>query len=324
MGHSELPAGLDETFSTELARRHGVSRSRLRSRDLRAPFPGVRISADVSFTVDAEDPYGRQRQQRVIRAREYAPRLHTGHFFSHQTAASIWGGPLPLELSGAGEPTDDPALHVCAYGPVAQPRTAGVVGHRTRSVMTSMREHDGLRVSSPAATWASLGGDLSLWDLVALGDYFCRVWRPGHGRRDVGRPALATRDELRDTVEAGRRRGAAKLRESLDLIREDSWSPRETAVRLILLRSGLPEPQLNLDVHDDDGRFLGCVDLAYPEHKVAIEYHGMLHGRTWAADVERTAALRAAGWTVIEVTSPLLRRPDELARRVAAALRTRR
>jgi very-short-patch-repair endonuclease len=46
----------------------------------------------------------------------------------------------------------------------------------------------------------------------------------------------------------------------------------------------------------------------------------MLHGKTWAEDVERIARLRAAGWNVLEVAAPLLRRPDELVRRVAAAL----
>ena len=98
-------------------------------------------------------------------------------------------------------------------------------------------------------------------------------------------------------------------------------SPRESLVRCLLVDAGLGEPLLNLDVRDDTGRFLGCVDMAYPEQKVAIEYHGMLHGATWAADVERIAALRAAGWVVIEVTAPLLRTPETLIRRVATALR---
>ncbi len=84
--------------------------------------------------------------------------------------------------------------------------------------------------------------------------------------------------------------------------------------------AGLPDPELNIDVFDDRGRFVGCVDLAYPQQRVAIEYLGMLHGEQWAQDVERLAALRAAGWTVIEVTSPLLKRPDELVARVRAAL----
>jgi very-short-patch-repair endonuclease len=91
-------------------------------------------------------------------------------------------------------------------------------------------------------------------------------------------------------------------------------------VRCILIAAGLPEPALNVDVFDDSGRFLGCVDMAYPLQRVAIEYLGMLHDTSWARDVERIAALRAAGWNVIEVTSPLLARPEELVHRVRSAL----
>ena len=320
---TELPQALGDEFSAALARRHGVSRSRLRGDDLRSPFFGVRISAGVAFDTDAEDPHQRQRLARIARAREYSPRLHQGHFFSHQTATAIWGGPLPLEFAEDGRIADDFPPHVCALGPLAEPRTSGIIGHRTRSSFTSILEHDGLRVSSPAATWASLGS-LSLYDLIALGDYFCRAWRRGHGRPTPGRAPLATTADLRTMLEVGRRCGAERLRAALPRIREDSWSPRESLVRCLLVDAGLPEPLLNVDVHDGTGRFLGCVDMAYREEKVAVEYLGMLHGATWAIDVERIAALRAASWTVIEVTAPLLRRPEDLVRRVAAALRQSR
>lgn len=319
----ELPAEMGDGFPVWLARAHGVTRGRLRSPDLDAPFYGMRMSADSaeSWPTD-DDPYERQRLSRVIWARAYAPRLHTGHFFSHQTAASIWGAPLPLEFTDAGVAAEreELDLHVSAIGAVPFPRAAGIVGHRTLSSMTSRRDHRGLRVSSPAATWVSLG-TLSVVDLVALGDYFCRRWRPGYGRRHLDRPPLATRDELQAALEAGRRRGAERLRKALEFIREDSWSPRESRVRFILVEAGLPEPELNVDVYDDDGTFIGCVDMAYPEQRVAVEYHGLLHGAGWARDVERAARLRAAGWRVIEVTSPLLKRPEELARRVRQALR---
>ncbi|GAB3595983.1 hypothetical protein GCM10027408_03600 [Microbacterium tumbae] len=304
-----------------LARLHGVGRMRLRGRDLSRPFHGLRQRAQADPIPTSDDPYEQQRLSRVARAREYAPILHTGHVFSHETAASIWGAPLPLAFTPEGAIADASQLdlHVCAIGHIPFPRAAGVLGHRTLLSMTATTEHDGLRVTSPAATWVSLGA-LPLTDLIVLGDFFCRRWRSGYGRRDIGRPPLTTVDELRALLETGRRRGAARLRTALSAIREDSWSPRETAVRLVLVSAGLPEPELNVDVFDDHGRFLGCVDMAYPDRRVIVEYHGMLHGERWAADVERIAALRAAGWTVIEVTAPLLRRPDELVARVSAAL----
>ncbi|KJQ55138.1 hypothetical protein [Microbacterium sp. SA39] len=327
MKRSDLPDGLEPTFSTGIARLHGVSRTRLRAGDLTAPFHGVRTRVDVdapdaAAPPDAEtDPYERQRAARVAHARIYNARLHTGHFFSHQTAASIWGGPLPLEFDERGKVAADHDLdlHVSALGGIPFPRAAGIIGHRTLASLTSLRVAGDLRVSSPATTWVSLG-TLPLFDLIALGDYFCRCWRVGHGRPDAGRPPLATIEHLRQALEAGRRRGAKRLRTALEAVREDSWSPRETRVRCLLVGAGLPEPALNVDVYAPSGRFIGCVDMAYADQKVAIEYLGMLHSHRWAQDVERLAALRAAGWTVIEVSAPLLQRPAELVSRVRRAL----
>lgn len=316
-----LPGELGDGFPVWLARANGVSRSRLRGSEFETPFYGVRQPAGGDEDVDSDDPYERQRRQRVARARQYAPRLHTGHFFSHQTAASIWGAPLPLKFTSTGEIADavDLELHVSAFGHIPFPRTSGIKGHRTLLRLTRVSEHDGLRVSSPAATWAALG-TLPLFDLIALGDFFCRRWRPGYGRPDADREPLATIEQLREMLEAGRRHGAARLREAIGAVREDSWSPRESHVRCTLVAAGLPEPELNIDVFDQHGRFLGCVDMAYAEQRVAVEYLGMLHGERWAHDVERIAGLRAAGWTVIEVTAPLLQRPETLVARVRAAL----
>lgn len=295
----------------------------MRGPDLRAPFHGMRVVASLlEETEPTDNPYLRQQRDRVARARLYERRLHTGHFFSHHTAASIWGAPLPLEFTQDGALAEGELLplHVSASGHLPFPRARGVVGHRTLASLTSICTHDGLRVTSPAATWVSLGV-LRVPDLVALGDHFCRRWRDGVGRRDVGRPPLATIEELDAALNAGRRLGAARLREALPLIREDSWSPRESLVRFILVGAGLPEPELNIDIFDSRGRFLGCVDMAYRTEKVIVEYHGMLHDLQWAQDVERIAALRAAGWDVVEVTSALVNRPEELVRRLRRALR---
>ena len=91
-------------------------------------------------------------------------------------------------------------------------------------------------------------------------------------------------------------------------------------LRVIIVRAGLPEPLLNVDLHDEGGRFLGCVDMVYPDARVIIEYHGHQHSATWARDVERMAALRAAGWNVVEVTAELIAAPEELTRRIRLAL----
>ncbi len=315
-----LPAHLGPRFTVQQARNAGVTSGRLRRADLEAPFHGVRASSRRDVAPDDLDPFERQRIGRLARAYEYAPRLREGQFLSHESAVALWGGPLPLTLLD-GKPADGRSLPVhvttLGYGPLV--RADGVRAHRDRRGTIRLARPPGLTVSTPASTFATLG-EWKLIDLVTLGDYFCRAWRIGYGRPDAGKQPYATIDRLREAVDGARRVGAPRLREAVNLIREDSWSARESQLRCRIVWAGLPEPDLNLDIHTPEGRFLGCADLAYPQWKLAIEYQSMLHASRYAEDVERIAGLRAAGWTVIEVTSALFARPEELIRRIRGAI----
>nr|WP_240948979.1 DUF559 domain-containing protein [Microbacterium sp. CFH 90308] len=101
----------------------------------------------------------------------------------------------------------------------------------------------------------------------------------------------------------------------------------ETRCRLILSDAGLAEPELNHVVLDSDGKFVACVDLAYAQQKIAIEYEGEHHLRDpeqWAKDIARYEALAAAGWFVIRVTkADVFDGRADLVRRVRHALRAR-
>lgn len=313
-----LPPHLGSRFSVTDAKSAGIDHGRLRRADLKIPFRGVRAK-HLTLKLEDADAFARQRAERIVSARNYAPRLKPDQLISHESAVAVFGGPMPLILAD-GTPVDGRTLpvHVSTRGAGALVRATGVQAHRIPADAAVLRR-DALAAVAPAMAWAQMGA-WDLLDLVALGDYFCRVYRPGYGRRDVGRQPWATIAELRATIASGRRVGIARLREAVELIREDSWSPRESMLRCRMVLAGLPEPLLNHDVYDDRGRFLGCVDLAYPHLKVAIEYQGALHHASYAADVERIAALRAAGWIVIEVTNDLFRRPADLIARIRRAI----
>jgi hypothetical protein len=315
-----LPAGLGTSFTVRQAVDGGTDAGRLRRRDLETPFRGVRTRLRAPTDRDDLDPFERQQIERRIRAYEYGPRLRAGQFLSHESAVAVWGGPMPLAVAD-GRPVDGRmlAVHVSTLGDGPLVRASGMRAHRLRAPAARLLRPPGLIVASPEVTFAGLGA-WNLIDLVALGDYFCRAWRIGHGRPDAGRTPYSTVELLRGAIADGRRIGAARLRQAIDLIREGSWSARESELRCRIVCSGLPEPELNVDVFDDGGRFLACIDLAYPAQKVGIEYQSQLHARRYAEDVERLAALRAAGWTVIEVTSVLLARPEELIGRIRRAL----
>lgn len=62
---------------------------------------------------------------------------------------------------------------------------------------------------------------------------------------------------------------------------------------------GPPERQYPV-IDSQTGRLLGRVDLAYPDLKIAIEYHGRRHHnpRTAEHDEARQEGIVSAGWTV--------------------------
>ncbi len=188
--------------------------------------------------------------------------------------------------------------------------------------MTTARHPSGLRVSDPATTWAMLGGVLRHpYDLIAVGDAIVR--EPWH---DEDPPTMATLEDLEAATDAGRRIGVAQLRDALPRIRTRSASRTETWMRLVLVDAGFPEPDLNVDVIER-GRWLACVDGAWPAEKIAFEFEGrhhLLDPDQWARDIARYEALVAAGWIVMRVTWEDLRdRPGAFAERVRRALRVR-
>lgn len=323
-----IPGQLGATFTVRAAAEAGVSRERLRRSDLERPFRGIRSAPEIRHEPTAPafvDPYAQQAAAHRALIQQYAPRLAGTQFISHESAATLWGAPLPLVRTAEGEiaPPEALRVHVSTFGDGHLIRASGVRAHRARHRTSRYTHVDRIPVADVPTTWCSLG-HLPLIDLVAAGDYFCRVWRDGFGRRDAGRAPLSTIDRLQAALDAGRRTGVTRLRDAIELIREDSWSPKESTVRCHLMLAGLPEPKLNHDIYDRHGTFLGCVDLAYPDRKIAIEYQSILHHDRYSTDVERLAALRAAGWIVIEVTSAALATPEIMVSRVRAALRSRR
>lgn len=314
---SQLPSELPATFSVAEAVRAGVSPMRLRASDLASPRRGVRTRLGARSEGgggSAPNRFERHRRDELERILQVARILAPHQFFSHRSAARLWGAPVPYEPGAL--------VHASVLDGARAPQISGVIGHSLLSERCRVLERNGISLADPASTWAQLGR-LPLVEIVALGDYFVRVHREGYGRRNVGMPPFATLADLAGVLELGRWQGSTKLRRALGLIREDSWSPQESRVRVELVLAGVPEPELNGDVFDGRGVFLGCVDLLFRRYRVGVEYQGGQHSESYAADVERLAALRADHWSMIEVTSALARRPTVMAGRVLSALRER-
>lgn len=333
MPRYDLPEDLGDAFRVDTALARGIGEKRLRGSDLVRPFRGVRVRRPTAGT-DEDDgmtPWQRRLADALQRAHEYALRMPEHEFFSHQTAALLWRAPLPLngDLSrSAGDRRE--LLHVSVLAPHRLPRGAGVRGHEAQPATSRVVIHpeSGLRVASPATTWAMMGAVLRHpYDVIAVGDHMIRVPRMPGGFRKTLPPALAVPAHLEAALISGRRVGKPALRAALPRLRTGSSSRPETWMRVTIVDAGLPEPEIDVDVYAPDGSFIGCVDGAYIDLKIALEYEGDHHRTdpaTWNRDIQKHDDLVAHGWRVIRVTREMLfLHPDELVRRVTQAIRAR-
>jgi Protein of unknown function (DUF559) len=161
-------------------------------------------------------------------------------------------------------------------------------------------------------------------------------WTAIEVARSLHRPrALATLDaalrsqtcDRRDLLAAANaqagRRGIVAVRKLIPLARPEAESPMESEARLVMLDGGLPEPVLQYEIVDRDGR-VWRVDFAWPDHRVAVEFDGFeWHSSREALrkDRQKRAALEEIDWRVLSIVSDDVRRHrDVMVRRIDAQL----
>lgn len=289
-----LPEGLPlGGFSVADAKRAQVSRARLRASDLSAPFHGVR-SVGTPTSIDEL-------------ATAYAAKMMPDARFSHTTAAAMLRMRMPEGF------TED-LLHVARPAPHRAPRGAGLIGHRVPSGSPSVVAR-GVRVSAPIETWIQCGSMLSVDDLIIMGDGLVRRRRPD-----------ATLLELAAAVDdAGTRPGVASVRRALPWLRPGTDSARETALRLLIARAGLPEPEVNGVIMNRFGVEIAHGDLVFRRQRVILEYEGRHHAAEgqFSIDISRLDELMEEEWRVIRVDKILMDRRAELLRKIETALSRR-
>lgn len=275
-----LPSDLPIRFSVAQAADVGVSPERLRRTDLRSPFHGVRSAVETDDTL-------------LTRCLEFAPRLKPWQFFSHETALALLGVPMP-------EWPYRPALHVSAHRPAREPRVVGVVGHRlqTRESAATNGPH-AIRIENAARAWRQTGALWRLDDLIAAGDYLV-----------FGDAPLSSVSELSAEVATMGDTRRRLLSTALLHVRPGVRSPRETRLRLLLIRAGLPEPETGWILRDSEGGKVAELDLAFPRWRVASEYDGRVHAEDaaqFAKDADRWDRIRAQGWEHVRILNHHMR-----------------
>jgi very-short-patch-repair endonuclease len=293
---TEIPPALrGRAFSHQEGLAEGVTRARMRGDDLARPYHGIR-----SQPLDPTDP--------LSHVRAYLPHLNGEQFFSHTSAALIHGLPLPLRLA------QDPRVHVSTRVAGLRHGGRGVVGHHVQPDRVRVVAVNGLPVTAPVDTWCQMSTLVSLDALIALGDALVRRKRP-----------LATMDELRAGVVCYTgKRGAKRLREAFTSVRPRTDSAKETATRLVIVRAGLPEPEVNGEIFDRLGRKIATGDLVFRGYRILVEYDGEQHRmdeEQYHWDVDRLDAIMEAGWRVIRINKSHLRRsPSPALQKITTAL----
>ena len=72
-------------------------------------------------------------------------------------------------------------------------------------------------------------------------------------------------------------RGLRQLETALDLVDAGAQSPKETWLRLLLIRAGFPRPQTQIPVLSADGYRRYYLDMGWEDIKLAVEYDGEQH-----------------------------------------------
>jgi hypothetical protein len=270
-----------------LARRL-LTESELRSSAWRRLYRGVYADAALPDTFDL----------RVTGARLLVP---PSAAFSGRTAAFLHGA---TELVPPGAPVEVSVPCGVRFGPVA--------GLRIRQVPLpddDLTEVRGRRCTTPVRTAVDIARAEPLLESVPALDVLL-------ARAIVGRGEL---DET--ALGLGATRGGRRAAKAAELASPLAESQPESRLRVLLALAGHAAVPQHV-VRDRDGRFVARVDLAFPEHRIAVEYDGAWHGAPgqFARDRRRLNDLVAAGWTVIHVTAADMHDPEQVVRRIRVAL----
>ena len=246
----------------------GVTRRQLRGADYR------RLGAGIYRWVGLKE-------SPLLMLTAVARRLPPGAAFSGLSAAWLHG----LEVAPC-----DP-IEVTMPEPTGSSRRAGAAVCRTLLARQDTVRRRGLLVTSALRTVVDLGGRDPLTEGVVAADMFLHA-------------GLVSLDELREYVdEHPGAKGIARLRRVVGLAEPKAESAMETRLRMLLVLAKLPRPEVQVSIHDGQGRFLGRPDLLYSRQRLAIEYDGGTHRERMVDDNRRQNGLVGAGLRLLRFTA---------------------
>jgi hypothetical protein len=265
-------------FTFGSARASGVTLDRLRRKDVVNVGRGLYRPVDWYFDLEG-----------AARALSAAS---PGAWISHVTAARLRCQLLPPWLANSTE------LHLSKPRALPSVRRKGILGHTVLALEDEIEVVEGISLSTRSRTWLDLARVLPLNDLVSMGDELIRIPRVNFEGRTQPYDTLAG---LRILVNRHPNlQGIVRAREALDLMRVGADSAPESLLRLAIVSSGLPQPELQVPLRAGDAKSPSA-DLGYRHRRLAIQYDGEHHlgDAQMLIDRRRDKAFESAGWTVL-------------------------
>lgn len=285
----------------------GLTTSQFRTLVRRGDLVRLRrgVYSTASFAAQAEENEARRHYVKVSAA------IHSQYksgsaVASHQSAAILQG----ISLLGRPE-REDTVWLTRPPGTYRGNLLAGIRLHSAELPEEHVTRRLGIPVTAPARTVLDLARSLPYTEGVAAAD-------------SALHSAVVFKDQLTEMLPffAGWP-GADKARRVVEFSDRRSDSPLESAARVVFATRDLPAPDLQTEIVDGDGRFVGEVDFCWPGRRTIAEADGAGKYETEGTGRKQTIRdnrLRDLGYKVVRFTwHDLFDTPDLVITRLRTA-----
>lgn len=225
----------------------------------------------------------------------YVPRAQPPNLADNTVGAYLWSGRRGI-ITGRAAAALHGAKWVSKDAPVeliyqARRRPPGIIARDERITWDEVERLGGLSTASVTRTAFDLGRHLPLSRAVAQLDALANA--TGFAPEAV----LPLLDRYSGA------RGMKTLRKALELMDGGAQSPKETWLRLLLMKF-FPRPQTQIPLLNDRGKPIIYLDMGWEDAKIAVEYDGSHHQsdrRQYVWDEGRLRLINARNWLHIKV-----------------------
>lgn len=182
-------------------------------------------------------------------------------------------------------------LHVTVPSPPNRSTGRGVIGHRTLARFAPVRSPSGLPCVPASLALLQSAATLPFLELVVALDHLRRP-------RQVPDGASLSESEIDDLHIRSRARGIKRLRDAWSVSRLGAESRMESRLHDVLASMGLDDLELQADLYDRAGSWIGRFDQVDRTRRRILEYDGKQHRtdrQQYLRDLTRLDRARDAG-----------------------------